>query len=181
MDTVGDPGFHYHGLLAQVWSLLILEFCDRLVLPFDMTAYSASVTKWAIDLENWAGSKGANQDGNPKWSSDPLQEAVLQFANDVRLFEKWEMEWDAIVLGGGGFESAILAAHRKSHNTRMANFETHLLDLDDGGGVRSRPCFRASILTLYRYPTVHNSSTLFSAPSSGPAMTKRSSLQSAML
>lgn len=181
MDTVGDPGFHYHGLLAQVWSLLILEFCDRLVLPFDMAAYSASTTKWAIDLENWAGSKGANQDGNPKWSSEPLREAVLQFSNDARLFEKWEMEWDAIVLGGGGFESAILAAHRKSHNTRMANFETHLLDLEEGGGVCSIPFFRNLTLILHRYPTVHNSSTLFSAPSSGQAMTKRFSLQSAML
>jgi hypothetical protein len=47
------------------------------------------------------------------------------------------MEWDSVVLGGGGFESAIVAAHRKSHNNRMANFETHLLDLEEGGGVSS--------------------------------------------
>lgn len=137
MDTIGDPGFHYHGLLAQVWSLLILEFSDRLILPFDMSAYSASMTKWAIDLETWAESKGANQDGNAKWSTEPLREAVLQFTTDARLFENWETEWDAVVMGGGGFESAILAAHRQSHNTRMANFETHLLDLEEGGGVCS--------------------------------------------
>jgi hypothetical protein len=47
------------------------------------------------------------------------------------------MEWDSVVLGGAGYESAIVAAHRKSHNNRMANFETHLLDLEEGGGVSS--------------------------------------------
>jgi len=135
MAEVGDPGFQYHKVMAQIWALLILEFCDRLVLPFDMAAYSASVTRWAMDLENWAENKGANQDGNPSWSTNPLRDAVLQFANDARMFEKWELEWDAVVLGGGGFESAIQAAHRKSHNNRMANFETHLLDLEEGGGV----------------------------------------------
>ena len=137
MQSVGDPGFQYHKILAQILALLILEFCDRMVLPFDISAYSSSVTKWAMDLENWAENKGANQAGNPTWSTEPLREAVLQFGNDARLFEKWELEWDAMVMGGQGFESAILAAHRKSHNTRMANFETHLLDLEDGGGVSS--------------------------------------------
>ena len=28
-----------------------------------------------------------------------------------------------------------MEAHRMSHNTRMADFETHLLDLEPGGGV----------------------------------------------
>jgi hypothetical protein len=135
MATVGDPGFQYHKVLAQIMSLLILEFADKLVLPFDISAYSASITKWTMDLENWVKNKGANKDGKPKWSIGPLREAALQFANDARLFEEWETEWDQIVLAGGGFENSILAAHRKSHNNRMANFETHLLDLEEGGGV----------------------------------------------
>lgn len=135
--ALADPGFQYHGVLAQIWALLILEFSDRLVLPFDISAYSAAATKWSIDLENWAENKGANQEGNTPWNVEPLREAVLQFANDAKLFEQWEVEWDNIVLGGGGFENAILSAHRQSHNTRMANFETHLLGLEEGGGVNS--------------------------------------------
>lgn len=142
MSTVGDPGFQYHKLLAQVWALLILEYADRLVLPFDIAAYSASLTGWAQDLENWVGSKGVNVEGNPPFSTSKLREAVLQFANDAKLFEKWEMEWDSVVLGGGGYESSILAAHRKSHNNRMANFETHLLDLEEGGGIPNRTQFK---------------------------------------
>ena len=137
MTSIGDPNMQYHKVLAQVWALLILEFCDRLVMPFDISAYSASMTKWVMDLEIWAENKGANKAGNTPWSTEPLREAVMQFANDARKFEGWEMEWDSHVLGGGGFESAIYAAKRKSHNTRMANFETHLLDLEEGGGVCS--------------------------------------------
>lgn len=142
MMRVGDPGFIFHNMLGQVWALLLLDLSDRLVLPFDMSAYSSAVTQWSIDLENWVESKGANQAGNPPWSADALREAVLQFANDARKFEQWEMEWDAIVLGGGGFESNVLSAHRQSHNTRMANFETHLLDLEEGGGIPNRTQFK---------------------------------------
>jgi len=142
MSTVGDPGFQYHKVLAQVWALLILEFCDRMVLPFDMVAYSSSVTQWVMDLDAWTQSKGANQEGNAPWSIEPLREAVLQLAIDAQLFEKWELEWDSIVMGIGRFESPVLAAHRKSHNTRMANFETHLLDLEEGGGIPNRTQFK---------------------------------------
>ncbi|KAM3075676.1 hypothetical protein ACMFMG_007807 [Clarireedia jacksonii] len=142
MASQGDPNFRYHKLLAQVWALLILEFCDRAVLPFDMKAYSSSLTSWVMDLENWAESKGVNLAGDVPWSTEPLREAALQFANDVKLFEKWELEWDSLVLGSGGFESSALAAHRKSHNTRMANFETHLLDLEKDGGIPNRTQFK---------------------------------------
>ncbi|TAQ87017.1 hypothetical protein B7494_g4647 [Chlorociboria aeruginascens] len=141
MKDIGDPGFQYHKILAQVWVLLILEFSDRMVMPFDMSAYSAALTMWAIDLEIWAESKGANQDGNTPWSTEPLREAVLQFASDSREFERWELDWDAAVLGGG-FESNSMAAHRKSRNTMMANFETHLLDLEQGGGIPNRTQFK---------------------------------------
>ncbi|CZS91006.1 probable glutamate carboxypeptidase 2 [Rhynchosporium graminicola] len=142
METVGDPGFQYHKILAQIWALLILEYADRSVLPFDMSAYSSSLTKWSMDLDNWVQKKGINHDGSTPWSIEPLKEAVLQLAKDTRLFEKWENEWITIVEGGGGFESATLAAHRKSHNTRMANFETHLLDLEEGGGIPNRTQFK---------------------------------------
>lgn len=137
MDTVGDPGFQHHKMLAQVWALLILEISDRLVLPFDISAYSSALTMWVIDLDNWVNDQRSRLAGDTPWSIEPLRDAVLQFAKDARRFEKWEMDWDSIVMGGNGFESAILRAHRKSHNNRMANFETHLLDLEEGGGVSS--------------------------------------------
>ncbi|KAA8566873.1 hypothetical protein EYC84_009972 [Monilinia fructicola] len=95
-----------------------------------------------MDLENWADSKGPNQAGSIPWTTEPLREAALQFAQDSRRFEKFELEWDGLVLASGGFESPGLASHRKSHNTRMANFETHLLDLEEGGGIPNRTQFK---------------------------------------
>ena len=47
-----------------------------------------------MDLEKWVGSKGPNQDGNPSFTLEPLQEAVLQFQSDAKKFEEWEMEWE---------------------------------------------------------------------------------------
>lgn len=142
MDTVGDPGFVYHKILAQIWALLILEYADKLVLPFDMSAYSSSLTQWVLNLNQWAEEK-SKEVGNSKWSIEPLREAVLQFANDSRRFIKWEEEWNSIVYGGGGgYETVVLAEHRKSHNNRMANFETHLLDLEEGGGISNSSQFK---------------------------------------
>ncbi|RKF54708.1 putative glutamate carboxypeptidase [Golovinomyces cichoracearum] len=142
MDSVGDPGFVYHKILAQIWALLILEYADKLILPFDLSAYSSSLTQWVISLNQWSEYKGVNKDGNTKWDIEPLREAVLQFASDSRRFTKWEEEWNTVVYGGGGYETAIMAEHRKSHNNRMANFETHLLDLEEGGGIPSRTLFK---------------------------------------
>ncbi|POS84358.1 hypothetical protein EPUL_003816, partial [Erysiphe pulchra] len=143
MDTVGDPGFVYHKILAQIWALLILEHADKLVLPFDMSAYSSSLTQWVLNLNQWAEEKSKKADGKSKWSIEPLREAVLQFASDSRRFIKWEEEWNSIVYGGGGgYETVVLAEHRKSHNNRMANFETHLLDLEEGGGISNHTQFK---------------------------------------
>lgn len=133
--AANDPGFQYHSLLTQVWSLLILEFSDRLVAPFDLAAYGAATAKWAIDLDNWVGGQGANQKGNTPWNINPLREAVVQFIKDVKRFELWEDEWEKVVLGSGGYESASLAAHRQDHNARMAYLDTNLLDRDEHGGV----------------------------------------------
>lgn len=144
MARVGDPDFLYHKLIAQVWALLILEFADRLILPFDMSAYSGALTNWAIDLDVWMKKKTDEQNVQPV-DITPLKEAVLQFHQDAEKFEEWEVQWDSIVLAAGGFESGPTSSHRQSHNTRMANFETHLLDLEEGGGV-SFPKFTIRII-----------------------------------
>jgi len=167
MENVGDPGYVYHQLLGQAWALLVLEFSDRLVAPFDMSAYSALATKWVMELDNWAASKGGTPD---KWTINPLREAVLEMAKDVRLFEKWETEWETVVLANNGYESTSTGARRKSHNNRMANFETHLLDLEEGGGV-SIPCLLmvTGINKIIRSQIGLSSNTLYSDPSFGLA------------
>jgi hypothetical protein len=155
MDKFGDPGFTYHQMLGQVWALLILEMADRPVLPFDMTAYSSAVTQWITNLEHWVQSKGPNKAGTTAWSIEPLRNAILQFKKEADEFEAWESNWETVMYGGGGFESTALGAHRMSHNNRAANFETLLLDLEEGGGVSqhnlsyilSKSCSKLECLT----------------------------------
>ncbi|KAI9871633.1 MAG: hypothetical protein M1830_002667, partial [Pleopsidium flavum] len=62
----------------------------------------------------------------------PLHEAADSFIENAAEFHTWDRIWSEAVYGGGGFESNVMAIKRMSHNTRMANFETHLLDIDGG-------------------------------------------------
>lgn len=140
MDKFGDPGFKYHKALAQIWVLLILELAQEPIVPFDFPAYASHVKARAMELEEFASSKGApwNQDGDdkdkPKWNIAPLMDAANKFVNDAKEFQSWEDTWYGQVFGSGGFESNSMAMMRISHNTRMSNFETHLLDIPGGYG-----------------------------------------------
>lgn len=130
---------------------------------------------------------GSNQDGIAQFSLVPLQEAVLQFQSDAKEFENWEASWEMKVYSGGGFESASLEAHRMSHNTRMADFETHLLDLEPGGGVSNIFCHFLPVLFILghilnkvyiSYLGGSNSSTFYLRPKRGRGMKKHTFLLS---
>ena len=134
MTKFGDPGFQYHTVMAQIWALLILEMADTPVLPFDMEAYATAVKGYVVDLEKYVETKGAPLD-NGRFDLKPLHDAADAFVDNAAEFHMWDQTWSESVEGAGGFESNVMAIKRMSHNTRMANFETHLLDLEDGGGV----------------------------------------------
>ncbi|KAI9771657.1 MAG: hypothetical protein M1840_001872 [Geoglossum simile] len=136
MKKFGDPDFQYHKVLAQVLSLLILELADRQVLPYDFKAYAFTVKGYVNDLEAYAKEKGALVKGGV-FNVEPLQKAADQFIRNAKVFQDWEQEWSDVVYGSGGFESNVLTQHRI-----MANFETHLLDLEEGGGLPGREQFK---------------------------------------
>ena len=129
MEQVGDPDFKYHEVMAQIWVLLILELADRPVLPFDMEAYARAVKGYVNDLLQYSQSTVKGLDFTP------LENAADTFMRNAMVFHRWDDEWSYIVDSTGGFESNVMAIKRMSHNARMANFETHLLDLEEGGGV----------------------------------------------
>ena len=130
MENFGDPGFEYHKAMAQIWALLILDLSDRELLPFDFQVYANSVAGYVRELEMYIAGKGRVLD------MSSLNEAVEVFIENAREFNEWDQAWSNLVFGAGqGFESNTMAIKRISHNTRMANFETNLLDLE-GGGVR---------------------------------------------
>ncbi|KAL8659994.1 MAG: hypothetical protein Q9202_006848 [Teloschistes flavicans] len=137
MDQFGDPGFQYHKALAQIWALLILDMADRPLLPFDFNVYAREVGKYVGELEKYMREKKAPVD------LAPLKDAAEKFVTNARIFEEWGVAWTKAVADSGGYESSAMAIERMSHNTRMANFETNLLDLD--GGLPGREQFKHTI------------------------------------
>jgi hypothetical protein len=137
MAKFGDPDFAYHKLMGEVWALLILEVADRPIMPFDMEAYARAVSRYVTGLEDYGREKGAPWGGDkPMWDLSPLRRASEYFEERAKIFHEWDTAWNQVVFGSGGaFETNVMAIRRMSHNSRMAEFETHLLDLEEGGGV----------------------------------------------
>jgi hypothetical protein len=113
-----------------------------------MEAYATAVTNYVSDLDAYAKNKGvplASRDSHDyagrKDSAGtivdlkPLHDAARVFRENAAIFHEWDRSWAAAFNGSGEFESNVMAIKRMSHNTRMANFETHVLDLEEGGGV----------------------------------------------
>ncbi|KAI0478270.1 Zn-dependent exopeptidase [Xylaria cf. heliscus] len=142
MESVGDPGFVYHGLLGQVLSLLIIELADRPILPFDMGSYASSLGHCLGRLWEWTDKKGATKGDGRKVNLDPIRDAVKHVERSVTQFEKWEPFWEREVLASNGWEPAVLGIRRLDYNNRMADFETGLLDLEAGGGIPNRTQFK---------------------------------------
>ena len=129
MMNFGDPDFEYHGALAQIWTLLILEMADSPLIPFDFLAYSREVGTYIEDLEYYA-SKNVPQDHSLKFES--LHYAKNTLVLGSKEFSEWNKLWKDYVYGEGLFESNVLAIKRRSHNLRAAKFESNLLDVDGG-------------------------------------------------
>ncbi|OQE28768.1 hypothetical protein PENSTE_c003G05598 [Penicillium steckii] len=136
MSKFGDPGFEYHKLLAQFWGLLILDLSENPMLPFDMESYARYMTGWVNDLDEFVKSKKANVD------TKKMHEAAKELESNAAEFQEWTRVWHDSVWGSGGYESNVMAIQRVNHNMRMASFDTHLLDLDEGGGIPNRTQFR---------------------------------------
>lgn len=145
MDHVGDPGFVYHGLLAQLAGLMLIELADRPIMPFDMTTYGAALEQWVKELVTWLegevskANKAAGKDKSKqpaKLNVEPLQFAAQVVVAAMRDFERWDLKWESNVLAAGGWESPGLGQQRAEYVSRMARFESDLLDLENGGGVR---------------------------------------------
>ena len=141
MSSQGDPGFVYHKALAQVWSFLLLQLADEPLLPFDLEAYAMAVKGYIKDLETYASEKKKEEKDNKAagvFSLKILNDAADTFTKNAKLFHDWDRSWTRTwTATGQGFESNGMAAERLRHNTKMADFETNLLDIN--GGVSDFP------------------------------------------
>ena len=134
MENFGDPGFQYHKVIAEIWALLILDLADREILPFDLELYAEAAQGYVNELEQYAKAKHS-------LDFSALRSAADEMSANAKQFHEWSQAWSNAVYGSNnGFESNAMAIKRISHNTRMANFETNLLDTD--GGLPGREQFK---------------------------------------
>ncbi|KAL4896978.1 Zn-dependent exopeptidase [Aspergillus ambiguus] len=148
MAKFGDPGFQYHKILGQFWGLLLVQFADSPILPFDLEIYADRVGSYIADLEKYARSKNVPlsnakvERGQAPVTFRPLHDAAAQFKKDAATFQKFAQMWHDVVWGSGGFENNVMAIQRTGHNERLARFDTDLLDDRVDGGVPNRTQFK---------------------------------------
>lgn len=157
MRKYGDTDFQYHKALAQIWALLILEMADTRLLPFDLNAYARALRGYVDDLENYAQTKDAKKHN---FVLKPLYQAVAKFARNAHDFHEWDPMWAEVFYAQKEVESNVMAIKRMSHNTRMANFETDLLDVDGGVGGDLSPSRCLECLAMLTDITAPRSGTI---------------------
>ncbi|KAL2121091.1 hypothetical protein VTJ04DRAFT_5118 [Mycothermus thermophilus] len=127
VERILDPGFVYHTLTAQILGLLVLELADAPIVPLDLAPYADNLVRWGGQLETWAGKMGAPE---PGLMLNNLRMATRQVAHAVREFRKFEATWESTVLSDGGWEPNMMGRQRMDYNSRLARFETNLLNSD---------------------------------------------------
>ncbi|KAL7921761.1 hypothetical protein ACQKWADRAFT_294374 [Trichoderma austrokoningii] len=142
MEQVIDPDFTYHGLMAQVVGLLLLDLADRPILPFDLVNYGQNLQAWIGDLESWAKAEEEKKKKKDILKFDDLKDAAATVSAKAEQFSKWEAEWDRMVHRSGGWETQELGGKRIAYNNKLGYFESMLLDLEFGGGIPNRTQFK---------------------------------------
>jgi N-acetylated-alpha-linked acidic dipeptidase len=51
MNHFGDPGYHYHALMSQLWGATALRLANAELLPYDFESYGTNIRKFIADLD----------------------------------------------------------------------------------------------------------------------------------
>jgi N-acetylated-alpha-linked acidic dipeptidase len=72
MNHFGDPGYHYHALMAQLWGVLAMRLGNADILPYDFETYGKNIAEFVTTLDNSA-------HVNQHTGLDSLREGVAAF------------------------------------------------------------------------------------------------------
>ncbi|KAK9461622.1 uncharacterized protein V1516DRAFT_672510 [Lipomyces oligophaga] len=143
----GHP-YYFHRLLAQLVGGMTIRLADEMNIPFDFSALSRSLIYYSEDLEKYVGERKLNLNLIHD-ASQTLQESAVTL-------EKWVNEWMNSLMEMGRQETTTMTQHRFSRNSRMVNFEKHLLDMD---GTPGRPWFKQALYTPQQWPSATDDSS----------------------
>jgi N-acetylated-alpha-linked acidic dipeptidase len=72
MTHFGDPGYHYHAMMSQLWGATAMRLANAEILPYDFESYGANIRKFVADLD-------AGTNLSAKIGLAPLLESVADF------------------------------------------------------------------------------------------------------
>jgi N-acetylated-alpha-linked acidic dipeptidase len=135
MSHFGDPGFHYHRLMAQLWGVLALRLSNADFLPYDFGSYGAHIRGYLDTL--------SKKSDVSKLKLNPLRAAIDEFAHAGQSLNK---TIEAALASGK--VDPLLA---DQINRGMMDIERNWLNPE---GIPGRPWYR-HLLYACRYTYAH--------------------------
>lgn len=135
MSHFGDPGFHYHRLMAQLWGVLALRLSNADFLPYDFGSYGAHIREYLNTLSK------KSDVGRLKLNS--LRAAIDEFADAGRVLTQ--------TIGAALASGKIDPLLADQINRGMMDIERNWLNPE---GIPGRPWYR-HLLYACRYTYAH--------------------------
>ncbi|XP_041461440.1 N-acetylated-alpha-linked acidic dipeptidase 2-like [Lytechinus variegatus] len=85
MDTFIDPEYKYHQAIARTFAEMARNLAERVVLPFDVEAYSNDLTSMWMNLKNTSQARDIEAHDI---SLEPLEQAIAEFATTCSQFKE---------------------------------------------------------------------------------------------
>jgi N-acetylated-alpha-linked acidic dipeptidase len=128
MNHFGDPGYHYHALMTQLWGGLALRLANADVLPYDFEFYGSNIHRFVDELDQRSHVKASG-----RVDLETLYRRIAEFQN-----------------AGREFNSAAAAALRGSLDEATANrINTALIQIErnwcNPAGIPGRPWFKHTL------------------------------------
>jgi N-acetylated-alpha-linked acidic dipeptidase len=74
MNHFGDPGYHYHTLMSQLWGVTALRLANADLLPFDFASYASNVRQFVNELASK--NKSVILSGGEAGAKDPTKDCA---------------------------------------------------------------------------------------------------------
>ncbi|KAK9448587.1 uncharacterized protein V1518DRAFT_417638 [Limtongia smithiae] len=143
MADDGQP-YVYHRLLTQLVGGMAIKLADDMNVPFDFSAYARAIVQYMNDVEKYS-----EITTGKKLSSSKILQAVSTLIKSAITLENWVGQWMDQMMDLAHIETNAMSAHRMSWNSRMVNFDKHLLNME---GLPGRPWFKHVLLSPEMWP-----------------------------
>ncbi len=152
MNHFGDPGYHYHTLMTQLWGVLALRLSNADLLPFDFASYADNIRKFVNELSKnnkamWGQPPSAVQPGEARQLLPLDLKPILDAIDDFEAAGKRLDDSASRALASGAVDAKLAATI--NHGTMQV--ERNWLNPD---GIPGRPWFK-HILYGARFTYAH--------------------------